>query len=133
MAGNHIDEYIALQEQYQAKYGDKCVVLMETGSFLEIYGVDNDDEKIGEVKGVAELLNIQATRRSKKVLENSRKNPLMAGFPTHAMNRFVNILLIAGYTIVLVEQHNVGGKKFKREVSRVMSPGTYIDETFNGG
>lgn len=131
MAGNHIEEYIALQEKYQSRYGDKCVVLMETGSFLEVYGVDNDDEKIGDVKGVAEILNIQHTRRSKKILENSRKNPLMAGFPTHAMSRFVNILLIAGYTIVLVEQHNVGGKKFKREVSRIMSPGTYIDETFD--
>lgn len=132
MAGNHIDEYINLQVKYDAIYDQKCVVLMETGSFLEIYGVDNDDEKIGDVKGVAELLNIQTTRRNKKILENSRKNPLMAGFPTHAMNRFVNILLGANYTVILVEQHNVGGKKFKREVSRILSPGTYIDETFDG-
>lgn len=128
---NHIDEYINFQTKYEKKFGRKCVVLMETGSFLEVYGVDNDTEKIGDVKGIAELLGIQSTRKNKKILENSRSNPLMAGFPTHSMNRFVNRLLGNGYTIVLVEQHNTGGKKFERSVSRIMSTGTYIDETFN--
>ena len=128
--GNHIDEYIFYQVEYEKKYGKKCVVLMETGSFMEIYGVDNDTEIIGDVSKVAELLNIQLTRRDKKNVENSRRNPQMAGFPTHSMHRFINILLLNQYTVVCINQHNVGGRKFKRKVGRVLSPGTYVDESF---
>ena len=51
-----------------------------------------------------ELLNIQMTRRNKAILENSRTNALMAGFPTHSMQRFVDVLLNNSYTIVLIEQ-----------------------------
>ena len=34
-----ISEYLDLQEQYQKKWGEKTIVLMEVGSFFEIYGV----------------------------------------------------------------------------------------------
>ena len=38
---------------------------MEVGSFFEFYGVANNKEKIGDIKNVCELLNIQMTRRNK--------------------------------------------------------------------
>ena len=42
-----ITEYLDLQEKYQKKWGEKTIVLMEVGSFFEIYGVVNENEKKG--------------------------------------------------------------------------------------
>ena len=122
-----IDYYLDKQTEYERKYGEKTLVLMEVGSFFEFYGVANDKEKIGDIKNVCELLNIQMTRRNKAILENSRKNALMAGFPTHSMQRFIDILLNNSYTIVLIEQTTPPPNP-KREITKIYSPGTYIDK-----
>ena len=121
-----IDYYLDKQTEYERKYGGKTLVLMEVGSFFEFYGVANDNEKIGDIKNVCELLNIQMTRRNKAVLENSRTNALMAGFPTHSMQRFVDVLLNNSYTIVLIEQTTPPPNP-KRDITKIYSPGTYID------
>ena len=122
-----IHEYLDYQILYEKKYGSNTLVLMQVGSFFEFYGVDNDTEKIGNVSYISELLNIQLTRRNKAILENSRNNALMAGFPTHALKRFIQILLQNNYTIVLIEQTTEPPNP-KREITQIFSPGTYIDE-----
>jgi hypothetical protein len=61
---------------------------MQVGTFFEFYGVNNATEKIGDSQTVAELLNIQLSRRNKAILENSRCNALMAGFPINSLKRF---------------------------------------------
>ena len=43
------------------------------GSFFEFYGVNNNIEKIGNPEEVAELLNIQLTRRNKAVMSSKRR------------------------------------------------------------
>ena len=85
-----IHEYLNQQIDFEKKYGNNTLVLMQVGSFFEFYGVNNDQEKIGNPEEVTELLNIQLTRRNKSILENSRNNCLMAGFPCHALK--INIL-----------------------------------------
>ena len=125
-----IHEYLNQQIDYEEKYGKNTLVLMQVGSFFEFYGVNNNEEKIGNPEEVAELLNIQLTRRNKAILENSRNNCLMAGFPCHALKRFINILLDNNYTIVLIEQVTPPPNP-KREITQIFSPGTYIDEISN--
>ena len=125
-----IDDYFQHQIKYEKKYGKKTIVLMEVGSFFEFYGVSNEKEQIGNAKRVCELLNIQLTRRNKAINENSRKNALMAGFPTHSMKRFMNVLLENNYTIVLIEQTTPPPNPM-REITKIISPGTYIDEVKN--
>jgi len=122
-----IDDYFDYQIKYQCKYGDKTIVLMQVGSFFEAYGVDNFTEKIGDLQKITELLNIQLTRRNKAILENSRSNALMCGFPTNSLKRFISILLNANYTIILVEQISEPPNP-ERAITKIYSPGTYIDE-----
>jgi DNA mismatch repair protein MutS len=122
-----IDDYFTYQIDYQHKYGNKTIVLMQVGSFFEAYGVDNYTEKIGDLQRITELLNIQLTRRNKAILENSRSNALMCGFPTNSLKRFINILLNTNYTIVLIEQTTPPPNP-ERIVTQIYSPGTYIDE-----
>ena len=121
-----IDTYFDYQIKYENIYGQNTVVLMEVGSFYELYGVDNNKEKIGDIKKITDLLNIILTRRNKSIIENSRKNSLMAGFPSVSLKRYLNILINNGYTIVLVEQVSPPPNP-KREVTQIISNGTQID------
>ena len=90
-----IDDYFIYQINFEKKYGEKSIVLMQVGSFFEFYGVDNETEKIGNTQIIAELLNIQLTRRNKSILENSRSNCLMAGFPLVSLKRFISLWSLA--------------------------------------
>lgn len=122
-----IDKYFEYQLDYEKKYGEKTIVLMEVGSFFEIYGVNNEIEKIGDVQRITEILNITLTRRNKAILENSRTNCLMAGFPTVSLKRYLHLLISNNYTIIMVEQVTKPPNP-KRKVTNIYSPGTYIEE-----
>ena len=122
-----IDDYFVHQINFEKKYGKRTIVLMQVGSFFEFYGVNNDIEKIGDPQIITELLNIQLTRRNKAILENSRTNCLMAGFPLNSLKRFINILLTNNYTVILIEQVSEPPNP-RREITQIYSPGTYIDE-----
>lgn len=124
------DEYLAYFDQYRGQYGSSTTVLYQCGMFYEVYGVDNATETFGHAGEIANLLNIQLTRADKSILENSRKNPLMAGFPCSSCSRNVQILVDCGYTVVIVDQVGekmVGSKKeMTRAVTAVHSPATFV-------
>ena len=121
-----VSEYLNIFYEYSKSYGDDTVVLMQVGSFYEMYGIDNDEEKVGNVQEVSRLLNVVLTKRNKRIADNSRHNPLMLGFPCLALSKYVPILLEDDYTIVVVDQVKTGDK-IKRIVTNVISPSTYID------
>ena len=119
--------YFELQRFFEQKYGENTVVLMEIGSFFEVYEVNNDELKIGKAKEIAELLNIQLTRKNKSILENSIANPLMAGVPNFAIERYLaRLVQTKRYTIVLVRQKGEP-PNVKRYISNIISPGTNFD------
>jgi DNA mismatch repair protein MutS len=126
-----IDEYLNYQTEAEKKYGENTIVFYENGTFYEIYGVDNDVEKVGQPKRISELLNIAITRKNKKILENSRKNPLMVGVPTAHSEKYIKVLIQNGMTIVFVEQITKPPNP-DRALTRVISPSTYLsDDTKN--
>jgi len=97
--------YFDLQLYFEEKYGKDALVLIEIGTFFEVYEVNNDHLKVGKAKEIAELLNIQLTRKSKAVLENSISNPLLAGVPAVSLARYLSRLIATKkYTIIVVKQ-----------------------------
>ncbi|HHB95135.1 MAG TPA: DNA mismatch repair protein, partial [Campylobacterales bacterium] len=97
--------YFELQTYFENKYGDNTIILIEIGSFFELYEVNNDELKIGKAKEIAQLLNIQLTRKNKNILENSIKNPLLAGVPTVSIERYIaRLISTKKYTIIMVKQ-----------------------------
>lgn len=119
--------YFDLQKYYEEKYGENTVVLMEVGTFFEVYEVDNEELKLGKAKEIAEVLNIQLTRKSKAILENNVKNPNMAGVPAVALERYLGrIVAEEKYTVVLVRQKGIP-PKITRYVDTIISPGTNFD------
>jgi DNA mismatch repair protein MutS len=124
--------YFDLQDYYETRYGKDALVLMEIGTFFEVYEVNNDKRKIGKAKEIAELLNIQLTRKNKSILENSEKNPLLAGVPAVSLERYLNRLIQSKkYTIIVIKQKGEM-PNIQRYVSNIISPGTnfeYLNES----
>jgi len=119
--------YFDLQRHFEQKYGKDALVLMEIGTFFEVYEVNNDELKIGKAKEIAELLNIQLTRKSKAVLENSVSNPLLAGVPAVSLDRYLSRLIATKkYTIIIVKQKGEM-PHVKRYVANIISPGTNFE------
>ncbi len=119
--------YFDLQRFFEDKYGSNTVVFMEIGSFFETYEVNNEELQIGKAKEISELLNIQLTRKNKAIIENSIKNPLLAGVPSVSLDRYLNrIIQTKKYTIVLVRQKGEP-PNVTRYISNIISPGTNFD------
>jgi DNA mismatch repair protein MutS len=119
--------YFKLQRLFEKKYGKNTVVLMEIGTFFEVYEVNNDEEQIGKAKEIAELLNIQLTRKNKTILQNSPENPIMAGVPAISLEKHLaRIISEQKYTVVLIKQKGVP-PNVSRYLDTVVSPGTNFD------
>lgn len=121
------DDYIAYCHEYTSKYGDKTVVFIQIGDFFELYAVMNEHEKMGaDIYTVCDLCNIVVSRKNKTIVENSRSNPLMAGFPLSAIAKFVQIMINNGYTCVIIRQVSPPPNP-KREVTELISPSTTLN------
>ena len=119
--------YFDLQRHFEEKYGQDTVVFMEIGTFYEVYEVNNDDEQIGKAKEIAELLNIQLTKKNKSIIENSDKNPLLAGVPAVSFERYLNRLIQEQkYTVIVVKQKG-NPPKISRYIAQIVSPGTNFE------
>ena len=123
-----IEEYLSYLDHYTKEYGSQTIVLYQCGKFFEIYGIQNEEENVGCVYQIGELLNFQVTRADKSIPTNSRKNPLLCGFPLSSIDNVIPILLRHQYTVVLVEQVTPPPHP-TRKVTKVISPSTYIEQS----
>lgn len=118
---SYVGEYLDYFTNYSKIYNNICI-LMQVGSFYEIVQVENEKENIGNARTIANLLNIQLTRKNKKIDKITRSNPLMCGIPVYTMKKYINILLENNYTVIVIDQVNNGSSAPKRKVSYVYSP-----------
>ena len=124
-----IDEYFQLFEKCQKKYGEKSTIFIEIGKFYEVYGINNDEYKLGNIYEIADTLNIQITKKNKNISGNSFKNPLVAGIPNYTIEKHTQTLVNNGYTVVIYSQvkHGSSSNTFsgvERKITNVFSPGT---------
>jgi DNA mismatch repair protein MutS len=124
------DQYFQIFQEKQKEYGEKTTVLMECGSFFEIYELDNATEKIGNAKILSKLLNDMEYANKKGDTDiNSRTFPNFIGFNVASLWKFLPILLKNGYTVIEVRQletaDNKVGKIIKRGVTKIHSPSLY--------
>src|SRR5262245_9426263 len=108
-----------MMRQYQAvktNHGN-AIVLFRLGDFFEAFFED--------AVACAELLDLTLTSRSKD------KDAIpMAGVPYHAVEGYLARLVELGRTVVLVDQvedARLAKGLVRREVTRVISPGTFVD------
>jgi len=106
-------QYMEIKRQYK-----DCLVLYRMGDFYELF---MEDAHIG-----AQVLNITLTG---KAAGKDTRIP-MAGVPYHAVDTYLAKLVKAGYKVAICEQVSLPNKNglVKREVIRVVTPGTVLDE-----
>ncbi len=103
-------QYLDIKQQFP-----DAVVLFQLGDFYEAF---DDDAEL-----VARELDIALTSRGEDVP--------MAGVPVHAMEGYVAKLVERGYHVAVVDQTGPVPKRglVKREVTRVVTPGTVSEPT----
>ncbi len=114
-----IKQYKAIKSQYPG-----TVVFFRMGDFYETFG---DDAVI-----TARVLDITLTSRGKI---KGEKLPL-AGIPYHALDTYLHRMVKAGYKVAICEQVEDPKKAkgiVKRDVVRVVSPGTVLEDTMLQG
>ncbi|MEP7039469.1 MAG: DNA mismatch repair protein MutS [Acidobacteriota bacterium] len=106
-------QYLEIKKKYPG-----TLLFFRLGDFYELF---NDDAVIGSRE-----LEITLTARHK-----DSKNPVpMCGVPHHAAAGYISRLVKKGYRVAVCEQTEDAGqgiKLVKREVVRVITPGTAID------
>ena len=91
------------------------LVLFRNGDFYELF---EDDAELGH-----RILGLTLTRRDKEIP--------MAGFPQHKLEYYLGLLLKAGHRVAVCEQMEEAGpgkKLIRREVNRVVTPGTITED-----
>lgn len=122
-------EYFSLTTKYKSEYGDKTVVLLQVGAFFEIYGLRSKEGDItgSEIEKVCEISQLNISEK-KALYEN--KQILMAGFRDYTLEKYINKLTDAGYTIpVYIQQKD--GKTITRVLDTIYSSGTLLQTDTN--
>ncbi|NTU99208.1 DNA mismatch repair protein MutS, partial [Candidatus Falkowbacteria bacterium] len=106
-------QYMKIKEQYT-----DCLLFFRLGDFYELF---LDDAKLG-----AAILEITLTKRPR----GKDGDIPMAGVPYHAADAYIAKLVKKGYKVAICEQiSDPDGKGIvEREVVRVVTPGTILDE-----
>ena len=120
-----IDDYLEYQKIYQEKYGENTLILMQVGSFFEMYS-DNPNDTL--LYKISDICNFQVSRKNKAIQEVSKNNALMAGFPLYVLQKYLQLLLQNNYTIILIEQVSEPPNP-ERKITEIISPSTNINIT----
>ena len=130
-----IELYQGFYKDAKEKYGDKIVVLMQVGKFFEMY--DSCPIATGEsqtnIREASALLEISVSETPISVKKGQpTHNKLFSGFPDYVVKKYERILIRQGYRGVFITQEKEG-KVYKREVSNIVSAGTFAEEEADYG
>src|ERR671926_697279 len=94
------------------------ILFYQVGTFFETFEED--------AKTISRELSIRLTSRE---ATGEGRVPL-AGVPSHALQEHLAVLLRKGHSVAVAEQrpHPTKPKQFTREISRVLTPGTVIED-----
>src|SRR5215218_10406373 len=104
--------------ELKAQLPPGTVLFYQVGTFFETFEED--------AKTISRELSIRLTSRE---AAGEGRVPL-AGVPGHALGEHIAVLLRKGHSVAVAEQrpHPTKPKQFTREISRVLTPGTVIED-----
>jgi DNA mismatch repair protein MutS len=119
-----VEEYLELTKTYKDEYGEKTLVLMQVGSFFEVYGVMAKDNTIygSDIVKFAEINDMAISKKNTCVNGDS---VVMSGFGLPQLEKYIKKMQEHGYTIPVYTQESAQ-KNTTRNLSVIFSPGTYF-------
>src|SRR5918992_1227202 len=104
--------------ELKAQLPPGTILFYQVGTFFETFEED--------AKRISQALSIRLTSRE---AAGEGRVPL-AGVPGHALQEHLATLLRKGYSVAVAEQrqHPTKPKQFTREVTRILTPGTVIED-----
>ena len=113
-----MDQFMDIKEEHP-----DTILFFRMGDFYELF---HEDAVVG-----SEVLGLALTSRDKK----ADKPIQMAGFPWHALEDNIRVMLKAGHKVTVAEQEQElreGAKLLERIVARVYTPGSLYEESLLG-
>jgi DNA mismatch repair protein MutS len=120
-----VEEYLELTKKYKDEYGEKTLVLMQVGSFFEVYGVMAKDNNTIYGSDIVKFAEINDMAISKKNTCVNGDLVVMSGFGLPQLEKYIKKMQEHGYTIPVYTQESAQ-KNTTRNLSVIFSPGTYF-------
>jgi DNA mismatch repair protein MutS len=120
-----IKEYFELTKKYQDDYGDNTILLMQVGSFFEVYGICDKKTNIISSSKIIDFGNICELNIVDKNVCVGKDNVVMAGFKDIMIEKYIKKIQEAGFTAVVYSQDEAA-KNTTRSLTGIFSPGTYF-------
>jgi DNA mismatch repair protein MutS len=120
-----INEYFELTKKYQNDYGEQTILLMQVGSFFEVYGIFN--KKTNTITG-SKITDFSQICELNVVDKNTcvgKDNVIMAGFKDFQIEKYIKKIQDSGFTCVVYVQDEAA-KNTTRSLAGIFSPGTYF-------
>ena len=108
-----IQQYLEVKRQHP-----DCILFFRIGDFYETF--------FDDAKTCSKVLDLILTSKNK----NAEDVVPMAGIPYHSVEKYIPKLVAQGYKVAIAEQTSdpVPGRIVEREVTQIITPGTYIQE-----
>ena len=121
-----VNDYLDNTKKYKQQYGEKTIVLMQVGSFFEVYGLKTKTGEIigSDIEHFSQINDLIIAKKSNMKPGNGM-TVLMAGFGLAQLDKYVKRLQQNKYTIIIITQ-DIQGKNTSRSVSEIISPGTFF-------
>jgi DNA mismatch repair protein MutS len=136
-----IKEYFELTEKYKNEYGERTIVLIQCGSFMEVYAMISENKESKGLQGLSENNYKQDSIYGSSIVDFSQvcelnivrkntcvgNNPIvMAGFKDIMLEKYLKKLQESGFTTVVIKQDE-NAKNTTRSLLGIFSPGTYFN------
>uniref|UniRef100_A0A6C0EQ10 DNA mismatch repair proteins mutS family domain-containing protein n=1 Tax=viral metagenome TaxID=1070528 RepID=A0A6C0EQ10_9ZZZZ len=118
-----IKEYFDLTTKYNRDYGDNIILLMQVGSFFEVYGMKNKNVITGsKILDFSQICELNVVEKNVCI---GKENVVMAGFKDIQIEKYIRKIQDAGYTAIVYTQDE-SVKNTTRSLAGIFSPGTYF-------
>jgi DNA mismatch repair protein MutS len=120
-----IKEYFELTKKYQDEYGENTILLMQVGSFFEVYAKNNKKTNTitgSQINAFSQICELNVVEKNVCV---GTDDILMAGFKDIMIEKYIKKIQDAGFTVVVYTQDEAA-KNTTRSCAGIFSPGTYF-------
>jgi len=124
-----VREFFDLTKKYQEEYGEKMILLMQVGSFMECYAKFDKNTQTFFGSNITVFSQMCELAIATKNTEIDNYPVYMAGFKDNYIEKYVKKIQDAGYTCVIYMQDEPRAGS-TRSLAGIFSPGTFfIDDT----